>query len=65
MVSENDLGEILAQELERIKECGERINLAENREAYWNQQGGTTPMAEQRLCHPTLKKRMAIRNKQA
>ena len=29
MVNENDLGEILAQELERIKECGERINLAE------------------------------------
>ena len=29
MVKENDLGEILAQELERIKECGERINLAE------------------------------------
>ena len=29
MVNENDLEEILAQELERIKECGERINLAE------------------------------------
>ena len=29
MVKENDLGEILAQELERIKECGGRINLAE------------------------------------
>ena len=29
MVNENDLGEILAQELERIKDCGERINLAE------------------------------------
>ena len=29
MVNENDLGKILAQELERIKEYGERINLAE------------------------------------
>ena len=29
MVNENDLGEILAQDLERIKECGERINFAE------------------------------------
>ena len=29
MVNENDLGKILAQELERIKDCGERINLAE------------------------------------
>ena len=29
MVNENDLEEILAQELERIKECGKRINLAE------------------------------------
>ena len=29
MVNENDLEEILAQELEKIKECGERINLAE------------------------------------
>ena len=29
MVNENDLEEILAQELERIKECGGRINLAE------------------------------------
>ena len=29
MVNENDLEEILAQELERIKECGGRINLAD------------------------------------
>ena len=29
MDKENDLGEILAQEMERVKECGERINLAE------------------------------------
>ena len=29
MVNGNDLGEILAQEPERIKGCGERINLAE------------------------------------
>ena len=29
MVNENDIEEILAQEPERIKECGERINLAE------------------------------------
>ena len=29
MVNENALGEILAQELERIKDCEERINFAE------------------------------------
>ena len=65
MVNENDLEEILAQELERIKECGGTNQPRRNRKANRNQQGYTAEVAEEWICSPAIKERLAGREKQA